>query len=158
MEAPFLWVVSYVGIAKRFWGPSVRGLSCCSFCSARVEAAYLVFAMWGIPNFRDTSWGVLRIRTRVYWDLYWGAPILGNYHVAVMVCMVVVYAARPLTARRWTRRHEAARDAGFACACLTWTCASCRGSGLLGHHADKRTAALKTPNKGPRVLALPMHD
>ena len=72
--------------------------------------------------------------------------------------MVVVYAARPLTARRWTRRHEAARDAGFACACLTWTCASCRGSGPLGHNANKRTAALKRPNKRPMVLELPMHD
>ena len=34
---------------------------------------------WGFPKIRCTTLGVPIIRTRVFWGLYWGPPILGNY-------------------------------------------------------------------------------
>ena len=37
--------------------------------------------MWGFPKTRGTILGVPIIRTIVYWGLYWGPLILGNYHV-----------------------------------------------------------------------------
>ena len=37
---------------------------------------------WGFPKFRGTILGVPIIRTIVYWGLYWGTLILGNYHLA----------------------------------------------------------------------------
>ena len=38
--------------------------------------------MWGFPQIRGTILGVLIIiRTIIYWGLYWGPSILGNYHV-----------------------------------------------------------------------------
>ena len=36
---------------------------------------------WGFPKIRDTILGVPIIRTIVFWGLYWGPPILGNYQV-----------------------------------------------------------------------------
>ena len=36
---------------------------------------------WGFPKIRGTFLGVPIIRTIVYWGLYWGPPILGNYHM-----------------------------------------------------------------------------
>ena len=36
------------------------------------------------PKFRGTFLGVLIIRTIVYWGLYWGCPILENYHIGVI--------------------------------------------------------------------------
>ena len=36
---------------------------------------------WGLPKIRDTLWGVPIIRTIVYWGLYWGPLVLGNYHI-----------------------------------------------------------------------------
>ena len=41
--------------------------------------------MWGFPRIRGTLLGVLIIRTIVYWGLYWGPPMLGNYHVQARV-------------------------------------------------------------------------
>ena len=38
-------------------------------------------AIWGFPKIRDTIFGVPLIRTIVFWGLYWGPPILGNYHI-----------------------------------------------------------------------------
>ena len=37
--------------------------------------------MWGFPKIRGTILGVPIIRTVIYLGLYWGPPILGNYHV-----------------------------------------------------------------------------
>ena len=37
--------------------------------------------IWGFPKIRGTSLGVPIIRTIVYWGLYWGTLILGNYHI-----------------------------------------------------------------------------
>ena len=39
--------------------------------------------MWGFPKIRGTLLGVPRIRTIVFWDLYWGPLILENYHVRI---------------------------------------------------------------------------
>ena len=39
------------------------------------------FPLWGFPKIRGTILGVPRIRTIVFWGLYWGPPILGNYRV-----------------------------------------------------------------------------
>ena len=36
-------------------------------------------AMWGLPNIRGTILGIPIVRTIVYWGLYWGPLILGNY-------------------------------------------------------------------------------
>ena len=35
----------------------------------------------GVPKIRGTILGVLITRTIVFWDLYWGPRILGNYHI-----------------------------------------------------------------------------
>ena len=37
--------------------------------------------VWGFPKIRGTFMGVPIIRTTVYWGLYWGPLILGNYHI-----------------------------------------------------------------------------
>ena len=37
--------------------------------------------MWGFLIIRGTILGVPIIRIIVYWGLYWGTLILGNYHV-----------------------------------------------------------------------------
>ena len=34
----------------------------------------------GFPRIRGTSLGVPIIRIRVFWGLYLGSPVLGNYH------------------------------------------------------------------------------
>ena len=36
---------------------------------------------WGFPKIRGTILGIPIIRTIVYWGLYWGPLILGNYHI-----------------------------------------------------------------------------
>ena len=36
--------------------------------------------IWWFPKIRGTCLGVPIIRTIVYWGLYWGTRILGNYH------------------------------------------------------------------------------
>ena len=38
-------------------------------------------AMWEFPKIRGTILGVPIISIIVFWGLYWGPPILGNYHV-----------------------------------------------------------------------------
>ena len=37
--------------------------------------------MLGFPKIRGTNSGVPIIRIIIYWGLYWGPLILGNYHV-----------------------------------------------------------------------------
>ena len=37
--------------------------------------------IWGFPKIRGTILGVPIRRTIVYWGLYWGPPISGNYHM-----------------------------------------------------------------------------
>ena len=43
--------------------------------------------LWGFPKIRGTllgGGGVPIIRTIVFGGLYWGPPILGNYHIGIM--------------------------------------------------------------------------
>ena len=42
----------------------------------------LLLQIWGFPKIGGTILGVPIIRTIVFWDLYWGPPNLGNYHIA----------------------------------------------------------------------------
>ena len=37
--------------------------------------------VWGFPKIKCTCLGVPIIRTRVFWGLHWGLPILGNYRI-----------------------------------------------------------------------------
>ena len=37
--------------------------------------------IWELPKIRGTILGVPIIRTVVFWVLYWGPFILGNYHI-----------------------------------------------------------------------------
>ena len=37
--------------------------------------------IWGFPEIRGTILGIPIIRIIVYLGLYWGPPILGNYHI-----------------------------------------------------------------------------
>ena len=39
--------------------------------------------IWGFPKIRGTFVGVPIIRIIVFWGLYWGPLILGNYHMLV---------------------------------------------------------------------------
>ena len=39
-----------------------------------------ILLAWGVPKIRDTILGALIIGVLVFWGLYWGTPILGNYH------------------------------------------------------------------------------
>ena len=41
----------------------------------------LGLGIWGFPKIRGTFFGVPIIRIIVFWGLYWGSPILGNYHL-----------------------------------------------------------------------------
>ena len=40
------------------------------------------YAIWGFPKIRGTILGVRIIRIIIYWGLYWGPLILGNYHIS----------------------------------------------------------------------------
>ena len=37
--------------------------------------------IWGFTKIRGTILGVPIVRTIVYWGLYWGPLIFGNYHI-----------------------------------------------------------------------------
>ena len=41
----------------------------------------LSWVIWYFPKIRDTLLGVPIIRLIVFWGLYWGPPIQGNYHI-----------------------------------------------------------------------------
>ena len=41
--------------------------------------------IWGFPQNRGTILGVPIIRIIIYWGLYWGPPILRNYHLGFRV-------------------------------------------------------------------------
>ena len=46
--------------------------------------------IWGFPKIRGTCLGVPIIRIIVYWGLYWGPFILGNYHILGRVPAVLL--------------------------------------------------------------------
>ena len=52
-------------------------------CSAGIKMFMSFEIMCEFPRIRGTLLEVPIIRTKVFWGLYWGAPILGNYHVKV---------------------------------------------------------------------------
>ena len=54
---------------------SFRMLSCLCW-SLRLKSL-----KWGFPKIRGTILGVPIIRTIVFWGLYWGPLILGNYQM-----------------------------------------------------------------------------
>ena len=37
--------------------------------------------IWALPNIKGTLLGVPIIRTIIFWGLYWGPLVLGNYHM-----------------------------------------------------------------------------
>ena len=41
--------------------------------------------IWGFPKIRGAFLGAPIIRTIVFWGLYWGPHILGNYHLVNLV-------------------------------------------------------------------------
>ena len=42
---------------------------------------FVLRLIWGFPKIRGTFLGAPLIRTIVFWRLYWGTPIWGNYHM-----------------------------------------------------------------------------
>ena len=40
--------------------------------------------IWGVPKIRGTFLGVPIRRTTVFWGLYWGLPVLGNYNLGAI--------------------------------------------------------------------------
>ena len=48
---------------------------------------------WGFPKIMGTFLGVPIIRIIVYWGLYWGPPILGNYQMSKTICMPQTFTA-----------------------------------------------------------------
>ena len=39
----------------------------------------------GFPKLGVPLWVVPIIRIVIFWDLYWGPPILGNYHIGMII-------------------------------------------------------------------------
>ena len=58
-------------------------MKCSVFCLA-CPGGSSNLAIWGFPKIRGTFLGVPIIRTIVYWGLYWGTLILGNYHIVLL--------------------------------------------------------------------------
>ena len=49
------------------------------------QDARLQGSIQGFPKIRDTFLAVPIIRTIIYWGLYWGTLILGNYHTVLTI-------------------------------------------------------------------------
>ena len=47
----------------------------------RVQGLRFIGFIWGFPKIRGTLLGIPIIRIIVYWGLYGGPLILGNYHI-----------------------------------------------------------------------------
>ena len=70
---------------------------------------------WGFPKIRGTFLGVPIIRIIIFWGLYWGPHILGNYHIhshAAIEAVAISHEkkssnalARTLTFQKPTRRE-----------------------------------------------------
>ena len=57
--------------------------------------------IWEFPKIRGTYLRVPSIRTIVYWDLYWGKLILGNYNLNWS--FLINISSRPETRPLWDR-------------------------------------------------------
>ena len=53
-------------------------------------------SIWRFPKIRGTILGVPIIRTIVYWGLYWGALVLGSYHIHPSVLVLQVSKGKAL--------------------------------------------------------------
>ena len=72
MPHSFFWLIQfYLSFTWRCTGTGTRGFS--SHC------LYGGFPKLGVP-----FWGVPIVRTLVFWGLYWGPLILGNYHISLL--------------------------------------------------------------------------
>ena len=67
-----LWMYGNSGgvLSGTYWGSTL-------ICTDKMRT-YGNFPKLGVP-----FWGVPIIRTIVYWGLYWGPLILGNYHIGL---------------------------------------------------------------------------
>ena len=59
--------------------------------------------MWGFPKIRGTFLGFPIIRMLVFWGLYWGTLILGNYHVG---CQWYAHVCVPIMIRPETPKSD----------------------------------------------------
>ena len=85
LEAP-----CYVTLGT-FATPCTQGSSsrCCNRKDRRVIESWALLVkqtqaislIWRFPKIRGTFLEVIIVRTKVFWGLYWGHPILGNYHI-----------------------------------------------------------------------------
>ena len=57
--------------------------------------------IWEFPKIKGTYLGVPSIRTIVYWGLYWGKLILGNYNFNWS--FLISISSRPETRPLWDR-------------------------------------------------------
>ena len=66
------------GICGGLWGYIIRD----------VWGEYMVYAglMGGFPKIRGTLFGVPIMSICVFWGLYWGPSILGNYYLTGDLC------------------------------------------------------------------------
>ena len=62
--------------------PEVQADVKTKLCAQRGSSTLQVLlSIWGFPKIRGTILGVPIIWTIVFWGLYWGPLILGNYHI-----------------------------------------------------------------------------
>ena len=82
-SAVTVWRQSAVELHKMYVAVmgSCRGLTKSKDKIQRVARDLLWSWYGGLPKIRVTPLGVPIIRTIVYWGLYWGTLILGNYHI-----------------------------------------------------------------------------
>ena len=55
---------------------------------AEVDSPFFIL---GFPQIRGTFSGVPIMRVAVYWGLYWGPPVLGNYHIEQSILLLIRY-------------------------------------------------------------------
>ena len=63
------------------YAPKLVRLFFCGGKGGRRLAVRIAVFTWEFPKITGTLLGVPIIRTIVFWSLYWGLLILGNYHM-----------------------------------------------------------------------------
>ena len=61
----------------------------------REEARWVKGSIWGFPKIRGTILGVPIIKIIVFWGLYWGPFILGNYHILHSIMWGIIFETPP---------------------------------------------------------------
>ena len=51
--------------------------------STPLSNSRIILIIWGFPIIRGTLLGLPILRIIVFWGLYWGPLILGNYHMVI---------------------------------------------------------------------------